>query len=518
MGRVLTNNISLNVTKESSLNVAGADWSLLEPNALNTFGATTTKVARSPISKNRQRRKGTITDLDSSVEFDADLTRAALRPFLDGFCFAKGVNANVTDLPSTEAADGGAGTDSFVVAALDADQADKFEVGTLIWVGGFSNSQNNGLHALVTDALTSATALEVATGSLVAEVASAEVSFAGYRIDSASTVTWTWDAGSKRATLNSTGVGTLLTQLGLTPGQTAHIGSIASEGATTVVNGFENATPNDMVGYARVVSLSTDDVVFDKVDPALQFTDAIDPITDVDIVFGEFYRNVTTDSAEYLEQSYQFEVEYPGLDAGGPEYEYALGNFCNQLSFDLPLTDKATASFAFVGTDTEPPVTAGSRKAGASASAVDSGLTAFNTSSDIARLRITEVDETGLTTDFKSLTLTLNNNVSPEKVLGNLGAKFLNTGNFEVDIETQLLFTDGRVVDSIRNNDTLTMDFKLRNEDGVISVDLPSLTLDGGGKDFPVNETVTINVTAQAFGDEELGTSVGISLIPIPLP
>lgn len=514
MGRVLTNNVSLIYTIETALGTAGSEWFLLEPNEISAFGATITTVARDPISRNRQRRKGTVTDLDSAVEFASDLTLSSFRDFIEGFCFVSGINSDVTEIAATAAETTG---DSYTVAALTTAQADKFEVDTLIWVTGGANEANNGLKAVDADIAGSATSISVAE-NLVDETASFRLSFAGHRVSAANTVTWTWDAGNKLATLEETGVGTLLQALGLTAGQIVHIGSVAAIGGA-IQNAFENAAANDMFGYARVQGFTANTVVFDKVDAALQFTDSTDPATPVDILFGQYVRNVPTTSSEFLERSFQFEVEFPNLDTGGgSEFQYALGNFCNTVSFELPLTDKATATFAFIGTDTENPVVAGSRKTGASAAGSPTRTGAFNTSSDIARLRITEADEDGITTDFKSLTMTLNNNVSPEKVLGVLGARFINTGNFEVDIEAQLVFTDGAVVDKIRDNETVTMDFVIKNDDGVIAVDIPSMTLGGGDREFPVDESVLINTTAQAFQDATLGTSIGVSIIPVPLP
>ena len=141
---------------------------------------------------------------------------------------------------------------------------------------------------------------------------------------------------------------------------------------------------------------------------------------------------------------------------------------------------------------------------------------ALNTSADIARLRITNVDETGLTTDFKSFSLTLLNNVAGEKVLAQLGAKFMNSGNFEVTTDGRVLFTDSDVVSAIRNYTTVTMDFILKGaSDGAVSVDVPSLTLGGGGKDFPTNETVLLNTTGMAHKDDTFETSLGVSLFAI---
>ena len=90
----------------------------------------------------------------------------------------------------------------------------------------------------------------------------------------------------------------------------------------------------------------------------------------------------------------------------------------------------------------------------------------------------------------------------------------MNIGNFFVDIEAQIVFTDKSVPTAIRNNETLTMDFNIKNDNGAIMFDVPSMTLGGGDKELPVNETVLMNLSGQAFDDASLGTSIGISLFP----
>ncbi len=516
-GQVKTNNVGLSYARQTALGVLPTTgWQQVEPNAISTFGATITTVARTPISINRQRRKGTVTDLDSALEYDADLTLSSFRDHAEGFMFAQGVNTDVTQLDATAAETTG---DSYTgLTAFTAEQADKFEVGTLLWVSGGTLEANNGLKSLDTDASTSGTALSV-NENLTDETAAFKVSFAGFRIAAGDSPTWTWDGGEQQATLAGvSGIGTTLFALGMTRGQFVHIGSIAAL-AGAVQNGFQNTAANDMFGYVRVLSMTANTVVFDKVGDALQFTDGTAPATAVDIVFGEFLRNVAVNDPDFCEIAYTYEASFPGLGDGtagntDTSYQYALDNFVNTLGFNLPLTDKATVSYAFIGTDTQNPTT--TQQTGADSAVTPTQVVAFNTSSDIARLRITDVDETGLTTDFKSLTMNINNNASPEKVLGRLGARFINTGNFEIDIESQLLFTNPLVVAAIRDNQTLSMDFIIKNDDGVIAVDIPSMTLGDGSREFPVNESVLINTTAQAFEDPQLGTSIGISLFPVP--
>jgi len=517
MSRTLTNDTQLAYSIEVSLGVEGATWYNVEPNDITTFGAQIGVTARNPISANRQAKKGSVTSLKSAMAYPTDLTRSSFRDHIEGFVFATGINSNVSDLVSTAVS---TTLDDYTVAALTAAQANKMEIGTLIWASNFGESANNGLKEVDADIATSATTITVAE-NLVTEAsppATARISFAGYRVQGASAVTWTWDAGTARATMNLTGLGTQLIALGLTAGQIVHIGS-PNIAVTAIQNAFENAAANDMYGHARVVSITANDVVFDGTDAALQFTDAVSPATDVDIIFGEFIRNVATTSSEYLTRTFQYEATFVGLGTGGVDmYSYSKGNTCNSVTFNLPIESLATIAYDWVGTDTDDPVLAASRKSGASAATNPPFTTGMNTSSEIARLRVIDVDESGLTTDFKSATLTLTNGASEEVVLGTLGAKYINLGNFGVQLSTEVIFSESAVINRIRGNTTVRMDFVLKNENGTIAVDIPSMTLGDGTPQFPRDESIKLTLTGTAYQDTTLGTSIGVSISPVPLP
>jgi hypothetical protein len=145
---------------------------------------------------------------------------------------------------------------------------------------------------------------------------------------------------------------------------------------------------------------------------------------------------------------------------------------------------------------------------------VDVPLTAINTSADFLRLRVTNTDETGVSTDFKSLTITIKNNVTPEKVLGTLGGKYMNAGMFEVEMGANVLFTSDDIVKAMRDNRTVTMEVGVRNEDGGFVLDIPAMTVEGGDKDFPVNQTVAIAAKTTAFQDPFFGYSASFSTFP----
>lgn len=490
MARTLTNNFSLAYAIEQSLGTlpGSPEWKLLEPNAINTFGATITTVARNPISKSRQRRKGTVVDLDSAVEFDADLTREHFIDFIEGFCFSSFVGGEHT-VPTDVT---GGATDEYTIPALSSALAQN----TLVYARGFTGSGNNGLKVVDSGATT--TTIPVTTDltdeATIPATQNVSVDVCGYR-------TAAGDLGVD-ASGNLTSTTLDFTTLGLTVGQAIRIGGDAA------LNQFSNAENS---GFARVTAIAANLLTLDK--KSQTFVTEAGVAQEVDLYFGRFVRNVSVDDSDYLERSFHFEGAYQDLGGvGTDEYEYAKGNYCNTVGFELPLTDKATVSFAFTGTDTEPPST--TRETNADSPLVPVQTSAYNTSADIARLRITETDETGLTTDFKSLTFNINNNVSPEKVLSQLGARYMNAGNLEIDIEAQLLFTDSDVATAVRNNTTVTMDFVVSNDDGAILIDVPSMTLGGGDREYPVNESILINTTAQAFSDATLGTSLGVSLFP----
>ncbi|BAO53118.1 virion protein [Pseudomonas phage KPP23] len=483
MGRVLTNNTSAAYAREQTPGILpGAPvWRQLEPNSYGDAGATITTVARNPISRGRQRRKGTVTDLDSQFNFDGDLTLSHLEDFIEGFAFARFAGGAV--FAPTEVTD-----TSYKVQAGGA-----LPAGALVFARGFVNPSNNGLKPVVAGS----TATDINVAGLVEEAnvaANAEVAVAGVRAG----------AGDLKidAQGNLTSTALDFTTLNLNPGQAIWIGGEAAE------NRFNGAANR---GFVRVRKVEANKLTIDKRNQA--FSVDAGAGKSIDLYFGRFVRNVSQEHTDFLEQSYQFELAYPGLAVDGSEsYEYLLGNYCNELTVDMPLTNKATMSFGFIGLDTPPPTTV--RAPGADQAIIPNKTAAFNTTADYVRLRITEIDETGLTTDFKSMNLSLNNNVGPEKVLGRLGARYMNAGNFEVGLETQLIFTDARVVEAIRQNQTVTLDFAMRNEDGAFLVDIAAVTLGDGSKEYPVNESVLINITCEAFADPVLNTSLGITIFP----
>lgn len=508
MGRVTTNSTTINATREASLGVlpASPTWYELEPNTINQFGATIAKTARTPITRARTRRKGVPTDLDSAVEMEADVTLEMLRYFVEGFLFSRAVGGDHY-APTASTSSG------YTVAAITSAQAAKLVYGassakSLVFGRGFTNAANNGLKPLSAAVTAGATILPVAGNVAETPAATAVVSSSVAGVRAA--------AGDLKidAQGNLTSTALDFTVLGLVAGQVIHVGGIS------VTNQFFNPAN---IGFARIAAITANKLTLAKRDQPFVLDDGTStgsagtPLS-VDLLFGSFVRNVKVGDADYLETSYQFEKVSPNLMTGGATgYEYALGNWADALSMTIPLTGKATMSMGFVGLDTKPPTSV--RATNAASAKAGGRTTAFGTASDIARLRVQDVDETGLTTDFKSVTFTLTNNVAGEKVLAKLGPKYLNAGNIEVDVETQVIFSNPDVVERIRCNRTVGLDWVLRNGDGGAAFDLPTGTLAGGGREYPANQSVLLNTTFEAYQDDPAyGFTCGVSFFPVLPP
>lgn len=510
MGRVLANATTLTFAREATLGVLPGSpaWFELEPNGITAWGTTISKEARNPISQARARRKGVVTDLDSSVEFEADLTLAHLRHFAEAFTFSVAIGADAF-VTSAATATG------YTVPALSAAAAGRLLYSSagagavsLVHASGFINDANNGLKPVTATHATSAT--EIKAGGNVAETPGAtvyaQVAVAGVR----------GAAGDIEIDADGNLISTALDfrTLGLGVGQVIHVG-----GVDIAHQFFET----ENTGFARVRIIAQNKLTLDKRDQDFVLDDGTDTGSGgtnlrIDLLFGQFVRNVGVNHADYREISTQFELAFPNLmPANATGFEYSIGNYADALSISIPLTGKATMTLGFVGLDTTNPSV--SRATNAATAKVGGQVESFGSASDIARLRLQDVDEAGLSTDFKTANFTLTNNVAGEKVIAKLGPKYLNAGDIECDIEAQMIFTNPDVIERVRCNKTVGFDWVIRNGDGGAAFDLPTGTLSGGNREFPENQSVLINAPFAAHQEEAYGFTLGISFFPaLPLP
>lgn len=488
MSQVFNEGTNLAVAPETTLGtIAAASWVGLQPNSYGDVGPSLKKVARTPISKNRQAQKPILVDLDSAVPFQADVTKDILDLFMSAmFCGAIKHNGGTglslfrpTAVTST----------GYTVAALGA-----LPNNVLIYARGFTTAANNGLKVCAGTSVT----LEIKCASLTAEAAppsNATVDVVGVQGSSGDI---TMDASGN---LLSTALD--WTTLGLVVGQWIRLGDLPSGAAFCFANTV-------YVGFARIKIIAATKLTLEHRSWTVGSLDAGTSKT-IRVFFSRYCRNVAYDHPDFLKSSFSFEITYPDLSSVGvAEYEYMLGNVLDAFVFNIPLTDKATCDLSFVGTSSNDPTI--TRATGGSTALAPLTQVAVSTATDLARLRVSNTDETGITTDFKNIKLTFKNNATPEKVLGTLGASRVNVGRFECMVEADVLFTSDDVVKAIRDNREVYMDVGIRNGDFGAMLDVMSMTLDEGDRNFPTNQSVTIKTKATGFQNPTLGSTAGMTI------
>lgn len=522
MSRVLSNNVAVAYGIQPSLGVAPTTWEQVEPNTITAYGRTTVTKARAPISRARRKKKGAVIDQDSTAEFEADFTMDAFDDFIEGFMFAEAANVefDLTDVKLKGSALDvtatgyalGAALSTFTNGTLLAGKAQWISLGivSLFYAKGYSVTGNNGLKALNADLAAAST--EVLISGLAVETAPANASLrlAGLRADDI-TVTIDSPVAGQATIVSAADID--WTTTGLQVGQQAHLGS--DDGTGAVQNAMQDTVANDTFGYCRIRIITATTLTVDKLDVNLGAGGSPYTPTTLDVMFGTFIRDLetsdNTDDQRYIERLYQFEASLPDLGgSGSDEFEYSIDNFANELTVNMPLSDFMGLTFGFVGTDTEDIVVAGSRKAGASAALAPLRTTAVGTSSDIATLSTDLISAVG-DVCFKSGSAVIANGVTPEKCLASLGAINLNVSAFEVTFEHQMLFTNKSIQSAINTNLSVTYSAILKNQDGAVAIDMPSMTLSGGDREYPVGQTVTVNLTGEAHEDEFFGYALGVS-------
>lgn len=487
MSRVKTNDMTLQAVVETSLEVAGTTgWFLLQFDQLSDYGTDIKTVTRDPISKNRQLEQGTTVDLDSKVTLTTDWTYTHAYRILPQFVMSKWVGSQVFT-PTAVTATGYTVSGASILPA-----------GSLVYARGFSTAANNGLKK--TNVIS--TAIEIKAAGLTAEAAPPSNVFLEVCGVEGAAGDITIDANGN---ITSTTLDFTAQPFNLQTGQALYIGDPLTAGCAF-------ATAAD-AGYVRVKSVTAHLITVDK--RGGTFAADTGAGKTIRLFFGQFLRNVATDHADFVEQSWTFELSYPGLDTGSATmYEYSGGNYANELTINLPLASKATMQAAWIGVDTPAPVSVGSRKTGASTAVQPVTRQALNTSAEIGRLRVQKMDETGITSYFKNCTLKLMNNVSGEKALANLGPVLMNYGDFEVEIDTSIMLTDAAVISMIRSNTAVTMDFTVANPDGGYLIDIPRMTIGSGKREFPKNASVLLKGSCKSVRDTTLDTSIGITRFP----
>jgi len=451
-------------------------WRPLDVNSFADFGGTIAKVSRTPFRTDRQLRKGSTVDLDAAGTLNHDLVQAGLQNLLQGFFFAN---------LRTKVEFGGAGEITGVTASTytAASGLDDFDTGDLVHADGCTNATNNGLKSVASATGTVLTVNE----TLVVETPPTEATLVkvGFEFDTGDLQV---DASGDLPVLITTTKD--LTELGLVPGEFIFIGGDA---AATQFDTSGN-------GFARVRSIDTNEIVIDKSQEDLA-TDAGTGKT-IRVFIGRALKNEV--GADIIRRTYNIERKLGAPDSAQPtqiQSEYLIGAVPNELTLSIPTAAKAALDLAFVAMDVEHRDATTGVKSGTRLTQAEES--AFNTSSNVPLINLAVVSNTDSNPDplfafAQELTLTVSNNVSPDKAIGVLGGFDASHGNFEVTGNLTAYFADVASVAAVRDNSDVTLDMHLVKENSGITVDIPLISLGDGRLDVAQNEAIKIPLSKEA--------------------
>jgi hypothetical protein len=437
-------------------------------------------IARNPINASRQRKKGVVTDLDASGGFNQDFTFNNTTRLLQGFFFA-----DIREKPTTAPMNSAAVAHTAIVEANDDyTAASGFPTtivsGHLLLASGFGVPANDGLK--VSNATSTGTSISVAD-ALTAEAsppAAAKVEVVGFQFGSGTSA-----IAMNGSLVRFTDSATNLTTLGLTAGEWVFIGG---DGATLR---FANNQ-----GFARISSIAAGYLEFDKVSWAP--TAETGTGDTIQVFFGNVIKN-ESDPDDIVRRTIQLERTL-GQDDNGTMSEYLVGACCNEMTVNVAQADKLTIDLSFVATDNEQRNGTTGVKDGTRPSLASED--AYNTSSDFARIKLASVESDAAIAPLfafaTELTLTINNNVTPNKAIGVIGAFDTSAGTFEVGGSLTAYFASIEAVQAVRDNADITLDLILVKDNKGILFDLPLLALGDGRLNVEQDQAITLPLETNA--------------------
>lgn len=437
---------------------AQTEWTYWEPNEISDFSASLTKEARDPISQNRGGGKSTVTALEAAPGFSHDLTIDFFDYFMDDFLFTtwQGVSARRFDVSEITA--GG-----FVV-----DTGDVLPEGAIIHTREFDDAANNGKH--VVEAGSTATLIAVTGLTVDATPADgSQLYHVGHEFPAADIAI---DADG-----NLTSTTTDFTTLGYVNDQWIDVRGFATQTGSTIAR-ITDVTEN-------LITLANSELT----------EEAATGIT-ASIYVSQLAKTVSVDDPLFRVPDMTAEIRY---NSATPEFEYGRRMIANQLTLNLPVAAKSTVDVTWSAADVEKPTT--TRKLGNWFNTVNNASIAPAEAS--RRVAVDKVDETGLSTYLKDVTITLNNNAGGESVWGDLSATFKTFGNQTVESATEAVFIDGSVLRAARDNETVQLILSEFNAQGTVLFHQPQATWDEPAKNFERDNAVKVSGTIRSFTDPD---------------
>lgn len=447
------------------------EWFGLEPNEYDDMGGELTLLARNPINRSRQRKKGSVTDLDASGGFNQDFTQENMQRILQGFMFANYRNKRTAPVTAVTA------------TGYTADETG-FVAGTLVMASGFAVLGNNGLKTV-----TGTTSGEITVAGLTAEAGP----LTGARVVSVGRVAASGDIVIDMSQDYPAFTSTALdfTTLGLIPGEWIYVGG---DNADTF---FASAGNN---GFKRIRSVAAHRLEID------QSTDTMtaDPGTDLTIAlyFGRVLKNELGDLI--VRRSYNLERLVGAPETTQPtqvQSEYLVGAVASEFTMNVETADKINVDMSFIAIDNAQRTAVQGLKPGTRV--VVKEADAYNTSTDFSSIRLSIITPGvanptplfGYVTDF---TLSINNNLTVNKAIGVIGGFDVTAGTFEVSAEANAYFSTVEAVQAVRDNENVQFFGAIAKNNAGFVFDLPLVALGNARLEVEQDEPIMLPLQIDA--------------------
>lgn len=469
-------------------------WDVLEPNSYDDFGSEITTAARNPLNPSRQRKKGSVVDLDASGGFQQDFTETGLLKLMQGFLFADAhIPADTKPVFGTAVPITSTTTGTNIIGA--ASGLDAFETDDIVLLSGFAQAATNGVKTVAAATATTLTLDQAIGASEASPPASARVQKIGVAVAASELAIVV--AGSQVSMTSATFD---FTTLGLVEGSWIYLGSDDNKFASV----------NNQC-FARVDVISENALIFGKTSKTMV---AVAAGPAVDIILPVFVRNEPNPD-NIKRRTYQLERTL-GRDANGVMSEYLIGAMSNEFTLNLQQGELITADLAFIAQDNEQRDGLTGVKAGTRPSLATED--AYNATSDVRRSKMAIVTPGnpnpsalfGYATEFS---LEINNNVSPNKAIGVLGAFSMTAGTFEVGGSAEVYFSDIAAVQAVRNNADVTQDLILVKNGAGWVFDIPLLSLGDGRLAVEQDQPIKLPLETMA-AESDLGHTLMVARFP----
>jgi hypothetical protein len=268
---------------------------------------------------------------------------------------------------------------------------------------------------------------------------------------------------------------------------------------------------------AKIVSVAANKITLERRNWTVGAADAGAGKT-IRLHFGRWYRNVSIDHADYREPTMHGELEELGPGPSGvATYAYAYGMALNVLTLNAALESKITATLAFVAKDVKDPVLVASRATGADAPRRPMAARLFHTSSPhLIRARVAvKSSDASLVAEVNSWQWSMNNNIKPREIQGELGAIDMIYGKYVPSASMEIYYTTYELAAAMRTYPDCTFDAQFRNDQAGVVIDMPCVKVrNPEGRTFAANEAVMCSLEVPGYRDQDSNIVASWTVFP----